>query len=82
MGTVDEEVVVVVWESKGSGPTPARSVSWRPGAEGAPWAEGRMCEKVDVWFSAGTMRRDWRRGRGGGVSFFSIFFCLFFLSSV
>lgn len=53
VGVVDD----VVW-AYGSGPTPARRVSWRPGAEGAPWAEGRMCEKVEVWFSAGTMRRD------------------------
>lgn len=47
---------------KGSGPRPARSVSWRPGAEGAPWAEGRMCEKVLLWEEAGTMRRDWTVG--------------------
>lgn len=44
--------------AKGSGPRPARRVSWRPGAEGAPWVEGRMWEKVLLWDEAGTMRRD------------------------
>lgn len=58
-GCDDDGVVEVVVWLYGSGPTPARSVSWRPGAEGAPWAEGRMWEKVEAWLSAGTIRRDW-----------------------
>lgn len=62
----------VVWWY-GSGPTPARRVSCRPGAEGAPWAEGRMWEKVEAWLSAGTMRRDWR-GEGGSNLFVSLEF--------
>ena len=40
------------------GPTPARSVSWRPGAEGAPWDERSWVrwEWEVVWEEGGAMR--------------------------
>ena len=41
----------------GEGPTPARRVSWRPGAEGAPAVRSEMWLKVEVCWSAGTIRR-------------------------
>jgi hypothetical protein len=45
-----------------AGPTPARSVSWSPGAEGAEREEGRLLMEV-VWFDGGAIRMaDWREG--------------------
>ena len=55
VGAVELEVA-----SKGDGPTPARRVSCRPGAEGAEWLRSEMWVNVEEWESAGTMRRDWR----------------------
>lgn len=56
-------VVVVVVVERGVGPTPERSVSWRPGAEGAEGVRVRW-ECVVAWEEAGVMRIDWV----GGVS--------------
>ena len=43
------------------GPTPARRVSWTPGAEGAPMECEVRWEWVVVWPDWGTIRRDcWR----------------------
>jgi hypothetical protein len=39
------------------GPTPARSVSCNPGADGADRDEGRLLIEV-VWFAAGAIRMD------------------------
>jgi hypothetical protein len=41
------------------GPTPARRVSWRPGAEGAPADLAVRWEWRDEWPEAGAMRIDW-----------------------
>lgn len=43
---------------RGEGPTPARRVSWSPGAEGAAADREERWLKVLLWESAGTMRRD------------------------
>jgi len=45
--------VVVVWETQG--PTPARRVSWIPGAEGAPRDWGWRCEWVVEWPDGGAI---------------------------
>lgn len=42
----------------GDGPTPARSVSCSPGADGALTPRSAMWLKEVAWESAGTMRRD------------------------
>lgn len=48
-----EEVV----EVEGEGPTPARRVSWRPGAEGA---EVEVVAWVVVWDEEGAIRIAWK----------------------
>lgn len=40
------------------GPTPARRVSWTPGAEGAPAECALRCEWVVVWPAAGAILID------------------------
>lgn len=49
-----EDVEVVV-----EGPRPARMVSCRPGAEGAPREVGWRWEWEDEWEEEGAMRIDW-----------------------
>lgn len=42
------------------GPTPARRVSWRPGAEGAPVVRAERWEWEVEWVEGGAMRIAWR----------------------
>lgn len=41
------------------GPTPARRVSWRPGAEGAPAVRAERWEWEVEWVDGGAMRIAW-----------------------
>jgi hypothetical protein len=57
-----DESVVGVWLRFTEGPTPARRVSWRPGAEGAPVVRWARWEWEVEWVEGGEMRIAWRRG--------------------
>lgn len=61
-----EESVVGVEEVFTVGPTPARRVSCRPGAEGAPRERWVRWEWVVEWVEGGAMRIAW----GGGLALF------------
>ena len=50
-------------EVRTEGPMPERSVSWIPGAEGAPSEDWERCEWVLEWPAAGAMRIALRRVR-------------------
>lgn len=58
-GVLDE---VLGAEVRRLGPTPARRVSWIPGAEGAPRDLGWRWEWVLAWPEAGVMRIAWEEG--------------------
>jgi len=56
-GCAEDGLVEPGVASYGLGPTPARSVSCRPGAEGALWLRSEMWLKEEECESAGMMRR-------------------------